>query len=119
MKSLEENNQELTRRLESLFTSAMTSMANILEAKDPYTNGHSTRVSKISVKIAEQIVGISPELKEIELASELDDIGKVGVREEILNKRGPLNDEEREHMMRHPVIGGDINRKEPRNPVQS
>ncbi|MBU1743352.1 MAG: HD domain-containing protein [Proteobacteria bacterium] len=119
MKSLEENNQELTRRLESLFTSAMTSMANILEAKDPYTNGHSTRVSKISVKIAEQIVGISPELKEIELASELHDIGKVGVREEILNKRGPLNDEEREHMMRHPVIGGDINRKEPRNPVQS
>lgn len=108
MKSLEENNQELTRRLESLFTSAMTSMANILEAKDPYTNGHSTRVSKISVKIAEQIVGISPDLKEIELASELHDIGKVGVREEILNKRGPLNDEEREHMMRHPVIGGDI-----------
>jgi PAS domain S-box-containing protein len=108
MKSLEENNQELTTRLESLFISAMTSMANVLEAKDPYTNGHSARVGKISVRIAEQIMGISPELKEIELASELHDIGKVGIREEILNKKGPLSDEEQEHMMRHPAIGWDI-----------
>ncbi|MEQ1690410.1 MAG: HD-GYP domain-containing protein, partial [Gemmatimonas sp.] len=73
--------------------------------KDAYTWGHSTRVSRYAMAIAREL-GLSPLLQEqLELGSRLHDIGKIGVREDILNKDGSLTADEYAHVMEHPVIG--------------
>jgi len=102
---LEERVAEQGRRLESLFLASIQSLADALEVKDPYTHGHSLRVSRYCAVIA-QAIGVSGEmLKQIELGGRVHDIGKIGVREAVLNKPGPLTDEEYDHIMSHPVVG--------------
>jgi len=72
---------------------------------DTYTHGHSLRVSRYSVAIA-QAIGMSPDaLREIEIGGRVHDIGKIGVREAVLNKPGPLTDVEYDHIMTHPIVG--------------
>jgi PAS domain S-box-containing protein len=105
LQNLEEKVSELTRKLHDLFISSMTSLINALEAKDPYTKGHSLRVYTMAVKIAEHRYGVSPEVRIVELSGKLHDIGKVGIREIILNKPGKLTDKEFDHIKEHPVIG--------------
>jgi response regulator RpfG family c-di-GMP phosphodiesterase len=93
------------RRLEELFMASIQSLAEVLELKDPYTRGHSVRVSEYSAVIAREL-GISGEmLRQIELGGHVHDIGKIGVREEVLNKPGKLTEREYEHIMTHPVVG--------------
>jgi putative two-component system response regulator len=93
------------RRLEELFMASIQSLAEVLELKDPYTRGHSVRVSDYSVVIAREL-GIEGEmLRQIELGGHVHDIGKIGVREEVLNKPGKLTEAEYEHIMTHPVVG--------------
>lgn len=93
------------RRLEELFLGGIQSLSAALEAKDPYTRGHSVRVASYASSIAREL-GVGPDLiRQIELGGQVHDIGKIGVREEILNKTGPLTPEEYEHIMTHPVIG--------------
>jgi putative two-component system response regulator len=76
-----------------------------LEVKDPYTRGHSVRVSRYSSVIA-QALGVDGELlRQIELGGHVHDIGKIGVREAVLNKPERLTPAEYEHIMIHPVIG--------------
>lgn len=102
---LEARVAEQARRLESLFLASIQSLADALEVKDPYTHGHSLRVSHYSVAIA-RMIGMSPEaIREIEIGGRVHDIGKIGVREAVLNKPGPLTDEEYLHIMTHPVVG--------------
>ncbi len=92
-------------RLESLFLAGIQSLADALELKDPYTRGHSVRVSQLGSVTAREL-GMEVELvKSIELGGHLHDVGKIGVREDVLNKRGPLTDEEYEHIMTHPLLG--------------
>jgi putative two-component system response regulator len=92
-------------RLETLFLASIQSLADALELKDPYTRGHSVRVSQYGVAIA-RAMGLSPTLiAQIELGGHLHDVGKIGVREEVLRKAGPLTTEEYEHIMTHPVLG--------------
>ena len=80
-------------------------IADALEVKDPYTHGHSLRVSKYSVAIA-QSIGLDAEaIQQIEIGGHVHDIGKIGVREAVLNKPGPLTHEEYQHIMTHPVVG--------------
>ena len=96
------------RRLEELFLASVQSLAEALEVKDPYTRGHSVRVSHYSVVIAREI-GLGGEmLRQVELGGHVHDIGKIGVREAVLNKPGPLTDEEYEHIMTHPMVGWQI-----------
>ena len=76
-----------------------------LEVKDPYTRGHSIRVSQYSVAIARAMALDGESVRQIEIGGHLHDIGKIGVREAVLNKPGPLTDEEYEHIMTHPVVG--------------
>lgn len=103
--NLEDKVRVQQRRLEELFVAGVQSLSAALEAKDPYTRGHSERVSQYSVCIAREF-GLSAELiRQIELGGRVHDIGKIGVREEVLNKTGPLTPEEYEHIMTHPVIG--------------
>jgi cyclic di-GMP phosphodiesterase len=95
-------------RLETLFLASIQSLADALELKDPYTRGHSVRVSQYGVAIARQL-GLSTTLTaQIELGGHLHDVGKIGVREEVLRKAGPLTTDEYEHIMTHPVLGWQI-----------
>lgn len=93
------------QKYEELFLAALQSLADALEVKDARTWGHSTRVSRYAVAIAREL-GVSAALvQQIELGARLHDLGKIGVREAVLNKPGPLTDAEYAHVMEHPVIG--------------
>jgi len=80
------------------------SLVEALEAKDPYTRGHSARVTRYAMSIAE---GLGKRVKgdKLKLGATLHDIGKIGVRESTLNKEGPLTDEEWRHVQDHTTIG--------------
>src|SRR3954466_10277732 len=103
--SLQEKVAVQARRLEELFLASVQSLAEALEVKDPYTRGHSVRVSHYSVVIAQEL-GLEGELlRQIELGGHVHDIGKIGVREDVLNKPGKLTEEEYKHIMTHPMVG--------------
>ncbi len=92
-------------KYEELFLASLQSLAEALEVKDSYTWGHSTRVSRYSMAIATELQVELPLMHQLEVGSRLHDIGKIGVRESVLNKAGPLTDVEYAHVMEHPVIG--------------
>ena len=79
-----------THRLKHTFFSAITSLVRTLEAKDPYTSGHSLRVRKYAMRLAKYIGLDGHAKKRLSLASKLHDIGKVGLAEGILNKPAKL-----------------------------
>lgn len=95
---------ELTDKLNNLFLSSLTVIVNTLEAKDPYTNGHSMRVTNMSKTFTEHIYGQIQLLTDIEIAGRLHDVGKIGIKESILNKPDKLTPEEFEQMKMHPII---------------
>jgi HD-GYP domain-containing protein (c-di-GMP phosphodiesterase class II) len=102
---LEERVAQQARRLEELFLASVQSLAEALELKDPYTRGHSVRVSHYSSVIA-RAIGLDGEmLRQIELGGHVHDIGKIGVREQVLNKPDRLTNEEYQHIMTHPLLG--------------
>ena len=93
------------RRLEELFLTSVQALAEALEVKDPYTRGHSVRVSHYSTVIA-RALNLEPEMqRQIELGGHVHDIGKIGVREAVLNKPGRLTTDEYAHIMTHPLVG--------------
>lgn len=102
---LEERVAVQARKYEELFLASLQSLADALEVKDAYTWGHSTRVSQYAMAIARELGVPHTLLEQIELGSRLHDIGKIGVREHVLNKDGRLTEEEYAHVMEHPVIG--------------
>lgn len=83
-------------------------LAIAIDAKDPYTKGHSERVGNLSARFVEFIGLSDKEILNIKKAGILHDIGKIGLREDILHKSGPLHKEELDQIRRHPVIGEDI-----------
>jgi putative nucleotidyltransferase with HDIG domain len=88
--------------------STVNALTAALEAKDPYTRGHSQRVASSAVAIAVDM-GLTPEeVERVRWASLLHDIGKIATPEQILHKRGPLSDEERAIMNAHPDRGANI-----------
>lgn len=104
---LENKNQELQESLQALDDSQdiIYALALAVEAKDPYTRGHSERVSEYSFRLAER-VGLSEEERDVlRGAAILHDIGKIGVPEEILRKPGLLTAAEFHQVRRHPAIG--------------
>ncbi len=105
---LEERVAVQARRLEELFLASIQSLAQALEVKDRYTRGHSIRVSQYSTEVAKQLGLDADTVRQIELGGHVHDIGKIGVREAVLNKTGPLTDEEYAHIMTHPMVGWNI-----------
>lgn len=84
------------------------SLATVIEAKDPYTCGHSTRVGELSARLAAEC-GLSPvDAERMRIAGLLHDLGKVGVPERLLNKPGPLTQPEFKTIMTHPGRGAQI-----------
>ncbi len=82
--------------------------AQALDARDRYTESHSIRVSELAGRLGEQLELGDRECELIRTAGSLHDLGKIGVRDDILNKPGPLTEEEWEVMRRHPDIGADM-----------
>lgn len=102
------SNAQMEERRRTTFLRTMESLATALEARDEYTRGHSQRVSELSLMIGEEM-GLGHEaLEELRIGTILHDIGKIGVPDSILNKRGGLTDEEFMVMRQHPVIGYEI-----------
>jgi len=88
--------------------STLDSMAKILDARDPHTSRHSTRVTELSMRIGKAL-GLSDEdLDVLKVSASLHDIGKVGVPDKILLKKGKLTVEEMDIIKKHPDIGFDI-----------
>jgi HD-GYP domain-containing protein (c-di-GMP phosphodiesterase class II) len=81
------------------------SLTAAIDAKDQYTYGHSERVARAAVELARELGLGEPEQNDIYLAGLLHDIGKIGVRDEVLTKRGLLTELEVKHIQQHPVIG--------------
>lgn len=95
-------------RIEELFLEGVQTLVEALEAKDAYTRGHSSRVSAYAGRTA-QLLGLTEQDQQlIELGAELHDVGKIGVREGVLLKPGPLTVGEYRHLMQHTVIGAHI-----------
>jgi cyclic di-GMP phosphodiesterase len=102
---LEERVAAQASRLEELFLAGVQALAEALELKDPYTRGHSVRVSQYSSIIARTLTLDDEVVRQIELGGHVHDIGKIGVREAVLNKRDRLTEEEYKHIMIHPLVG--------------
>lgn len=88
-----------------LFLDFIKTLAETIDAKDPYTRGHSQRVSNLSVQIAEELSLSIEEINEVRIGSLLHDIGKIGVPDTIITKPDRLTPEEYEQMKKHPAIG--------------
>jgi HD-GYP domain-containing protein (c-di-GMP phosphodiesterase class II) len=80
-------------------------LANAVDARDPYTIGHNWRVSRLATTVASYLDWTDNAIGRIELGGILHDIGKIGVRDAILLKNGPLDQLEMKTMQRHPELG--------------
>jgi len=94
--------------LERVTIATLEVLVNALEAKDPFSRGHSARVADLSAMIAAELELSDEEVETIRTAGRLHDIGKIGIREEVLAKQGPLTPSEFEHVKEHVVIGTQI-----------
>ncbi len=92
----------------TLFMSSIRAIANAIDAKDPYTRGHSERVSAYTMIVATQMGLDERALRVAEIASLLHDVGKIGIEDKILRKPGALTNEEFAVMKTHPAKGADI-----------
>ncbi|OGS36383.1 MAG: hypothetical protein A2293_16810 [Elusimicrobia bacterium RIFOXYB2_FULL_49_7] len=99
---------QLYSDLNELFISTVKVIANAIEAKDKYLHGHSERIRDFSVAIARELGCNESELRNIELAALLHDVGKIGIPEAILTKNGRLTEDETRQMNLHPSIGADM-----------
>ena len=100
--NLEAKVKEQTDIINSMYVRSIDAMIKALEAKDFYTRGHSQRVTLYSVAIAEELGMAGQELEDLYRSSVLHDLGKIGVREAVLNKPGRLTEEEFAEIVRHP-----------------
>jgi len=100
--NLEEKVKEQTDIINSMYVRSIDAMIKALEAKDFYTRGHSQRVTLYSMAIAAELGMEGQALEDLHRASVLHDLGKIGVREAVLNKPGRLTEEEFAEIVRHP-----------------
>ncbi|MCL5022232.1 MAG: HD-GYP domain-containing protein [Nitrospirae bacterium] len=96
------------KRLRSLFDELIVAFANALDAKSPWTKGHSERVTSYALSIAGAMHVGKTDLETLKIASLLHDIGKLGTYDVILDKAGPLTEDEWKLVMMHPGKGAEI-----------
>jgi HD-GYP domain-containing protein (c-di-GMP phosphodiesterase class II) len=101
-------NARLFEEAQRTYYDTLRSLAGALEARDAYTRGHSESVAQLSMRVAERLGLPEEERKEIYFAALLHDIGKIGVRDEVLLKPGRLTVEEMEIIRGHPIFGDAI-----------
>jgi len=100
--------KQALRQNQELFLETIKTLAAAIDAKDQYTHGHSERVSSFSMAISRHLGLTQEEVFRVHIAAILHDVGKLGIRESILNKPGGLSDEEFDIMRQHPSIGAQI-----------
>jgi putative two-component system response regulator len=100
--------EESYEKLKAANRQALFGLAEAIEAKDPYTKGHCGRVAAYSLVLAKEMGYPSDGLETLEFGAFLHDIGKIGIKDAVLLKPGPLDDTEWTHMREHPVKGYEI-----------
>ena len=98
----------LAERLEEQHLATVGALAAALEAKDAYTGNHAQTIAEFAVAVGEELGLGGRELRATRMGALLHDVGKIGIPESILNKPGPLTDDEFTVMKRHTLIGADI-----------
>ena len=96
------------RNMRELFISTIKSLAAAIDAKDPYTRGHSDRVAHFSVAIARELGLDSSAMEQVQISALLHDVGKIGIDDAVLRKPDRLTDEEFALIKRHPSMGANI-----------
>ncbi|MDI6786661.1 MAG: HD domain-containing protein [bacterium] len=104
-------NANLHKESQDLFLETIKALTSTIDAKDPYTHGHSERVHNMSSAVADEMLLPIKEKAKVKLSALLHDIGKIGVTEKVLGKNGPLEDDEYETIKKHIILGADIIRK--------
>ena len=98
-------NIELYRQQSELLAGIVRALTSAIDAKDPYTCGHSDRVARIAVRLGQEVGCDETTLNTIYLSGLLHDVGKIGVDDHVLRKPGQLSDTEYEHIKRHSEVG--------------
>jgi putative nucleotidyltransferase with HDIG domain len=101
-------NIELYRQQSELLAGIVRALTSAIDAKDPYTCGHSDRVARVAVRLAEELGCDGETLYTIYLSGLLHDVGKIGVDDSVLRKPGKLSEVEYEHIKKHTEIGQKI-----------
>jgi HD-GYP domain-containing protein (c-di-GMP phosphodiesterase class II) len=101
-------NVVLYREQSELFAGVVRALSSAIDAKDRYTCGHSDRVARVAVRLAEELGLSDNQQRTLYLAGLLHDVGKIGIKDEVLRKPGKLTPEEYEHIKLHPALGYEI-----------
>jgi len=99
---------ELYTKMRKVYLETIRALAAAIDAKDPYTKGHSERVSETSVALAQELNLTDKDIENIEYTALLHDIGKIGIADNILGKNSSLTDKEFDKIKEHPVMGAKI-----------
>ncbi len=100
--------EESYRKLKAANRQAIFGLAEAIETKDPHTKGHCGRVAAYAMVLAKEAGYPAADLQTLEFGAFLHDIGKIGIRDSVLLKPGPLDEEEWVHMREHPLMGYEI-----------
>ncbi|HET7699663.1 MAG TPA: GAF domain-containing protein, partial [Candidatus Limnocylindria bacterium] len=101
-------NAEHMQQSRELYLASVKALAAAVDARDPYTRSHSARVAALARTVAEEMRLGADTLRRVQLGALLHDIGKIGIPDAILNKPGPLTDDEWVLMRTHPAVGASI-----------
>ncbi len=102
------NNARLYQKIQDSYFEIVKALAQAIEAKDPYTHGHSARVMEYAVQITQKLGLPEEEIESLKYAAILHDIGKIGVRGIVLNNPNGLTGEEYNEVKKHPLVGEGI-----------
>ena len=105
MLGIHSSNRDLYRLQSEFLASVVRAFTSAIDAKDPYTCGHSDRVARISVRLAKELGCDAEMLHTLYMAGLLHDIGKIGIDDSVLRKPGKLTDAEFDHIKEHPGLG--------------
>jgi putative nucleotidyltransferase with HDIG domain len=98
-------NSDLYQQQRDFFAGVVRALTSAIDAKDPYTCGHSDRVARVSVRLAEELGCSRKQVDTIYLSGLLHDVGKIGIDDNVLRKPGKLTEAEYEHIKTHAEIG--------------
>ena len=99
---------ELYTKMRKMYLETIRALAAAIDAKDPYTKGHSERVAQLSVALAQDLHLSDRDIENIEYTALLHDIGKIGIDDRILGKSSKLSNEEFKKIKEHPIVGANI-----------
>jgi len=105
MLGIHSSNRDLYRLQSEFLASVVRALTSAIDAKDPYTCGHSDRVARIAVRLAKELGCDAEMLHTLYMAGLLHDIGKIGIDDAVLRKPGKLTEAEFEHIKQHPELG--------------